>query len=467
MASNETFPQIAYPIRVIIPIVYTLITAFALIGNILNFYSLCVSRDRYGRKSIHVLIWNLIIEGTIWSSIFYIVKMVSYADLGEHFALNNGKWLNDSWCKSELYILRIMDFLLAYTIVFLCFDRCVKRKQCCYGIRRFITGICILVSLWLAVCYALIPILFFNQQLISFNYGSYECMTNETQINELTWLDLQNVQSPIKTIYLLDFIFGNALPIFLMILLLVIRYFIYRKAKKDKYKNNMNTNLTELDINTYKNFDLRTYDDEHPNLIKMVVLYVIIFIICQLPYYIYRLVRIYHPSIYLNLSSMNILYAIDIPLIILRLINRAINPWLSFFLMRSIRDSSRQACTTFWCCGCFPCCPNRWSCLRDCSVYIRNEWYDLTANHQLMREIRPTGNTMKKEFIDPTGKRIRQIYEEYVRYYHRPRTHFSDANPALLFAGKNTLVGNENLSYLSSSNPRSQHSQILEPSTEL
>jgi hypothetical protein len=270
MASTETFPQIAYPIRVIIPVVYTVITAFAFIGNVLNFYSLCVSNDRYGRKSIHVLIWNLIVEGTIWSSIFYIVKMVSFADLGEHFALNNGQWLNDSWCKSEMYILRIMDFLLAYTIVFLCFDRCVKRKTCCYGMRRFITGLCILISLWLAVCYALIPILFFNQQLISLNYGSYECATNETQIDELTWLDLQNIQSPLKTIYLLDFMFGNALPIFLMILFLIIRGFVHRKPKISKYQIDKNTSLTELDINSYKQFDLRHYDDEHPNLTKMV-----------------------------------------------------------------------------------------------------------------------------------------------------------------------------------------------------
>ena len=97
---------------------------------------------------------------------------------------------------------------------------------------------------------------------------------------------------------------------------------------------------------------------------------------------------------------------------------------------------------------------------------LDNEWYDLTANHQTIREIRPTGNTMKKEFIDPTGKRIRQTYEEYVRYFHRPRTNFSDANPALLLAGRNTSAY-ENFSYLTTSNPKIQHSQVIEPSTEL
>ena len=270
MASNETFPQIAYPIRIILPITYTLVSAFVLIGNTLNFYSLCVSTNRYSRKSIHVLILNLIIEGTIWTSIFYIVKMVSYADLGEHFALNNGKWLNDSWCKSEMYILRIMDFILAYTIVFLCLDRCVKRKKCCFGQRRFVTGICILTSLWLAICYALIPVLFFNQKLRSLNYGSYECIYNETQINELDWLDLRNIQLPIKTIYLFDFIFGNALPIFLMILLLIIRFFIYRIPKTNEYQNDRDINFPELNFNEYKQFDSRNYDDEHPNLTKMV-----------------------------------------------------------------------------------------------------------------------------------------------------------------------------------------------------
>jgi hypothetical protein len=264
MASNETFPQIAYPIRVIIPIVYTFIALFAFIGNILNFYSLCVSNDRYGRKSIHVLIWNLIIEGTIWTSIFYIVKMVSYADLSEHFVLN------DSWCKSEMYILRLMDFLLAYTIVFLCIDRCVKRKKCCYGQRRFVSGICILISVWLAICYALIPILFFDQQLQSLNYGSYECIYNQTQINQLNWLDLQQIQTPYRTIYLIDFIFGNGLPIFLMIFFLILRVFIHKKSKTKKYQINGNNNLDEIDVNTYKQLNLQTYDDEHPNLIIMV-----------------------------------------------------------------------------------------------------------------------------------------------------------------------------------------------------
>lgn len=193
-----------------------------------------------------------------------------------------------------------------------------------------------------------------------------------------------------------------------------------------------------------------------------VIVYVIVFIVCQLPYYIYRLVRIYHDNIEENLQTRNLHYAIDIPLISLRLINRAINPWLSYFLVRSIRESSRHGFTSFWCCGCLPCCPNRWSCLRDLFSYLRNEWYDLTASQQMIREIRPTGNTMKKEFVDPTGKRIRQTYEEYVRYYHRPRAHFTDANPALLFAGRNTPAGHENLAY-----SRSQQLNSTQPSTEL
>lgn len=261
MSTNELYPQIAYPIRILIPIVYTIICSFALIGNLLNFYSLCVSSDRYGRKSLHVLIWNLTIEGSLWTSIFFLVKIVSFADLGEHFALNGGQWLNDSWCKAELYLLRSMDFLLAYTIVCLCLDRCVRRKVCCFGFRRFVTGICLVLSLWLAITYALIPILFFDQQLISFQYGSYECLTNETQINQLTWLDLQRIQTPYRTIYLLDFIFGNAFPIFLMISFLILRWFVYRKSTK---------NSSETDLNTYKQLDLSNYDDEHPNLTKMV-----------------------------------------------------------------------------------------------------------------------------------------------------------------------------------------------------
>ena len=269
MESEIIFPEKAYPIRVILPIVYTILTVIALLGNLFNFYALCVSSDRYGRKSIHILIWNLIIESSIWSSIFSIVKLISYADLGEHFAQNNGGWLNNSWCKSELYLLRVMDFLLGYTIVFLCLDRCVKRRKCCYGQRRFVTGICILISLWLTICYALIPILFFDEELISLNYGAYECVYNRTEINQLNWLDLRNVQTPYRTIYLLDFIFGNALPGFLMIFFLILRVVIHRKTKTKKYQIDGNTVIRTIPMDKT---DLKSYNDEHPNLLRMVCL---------------------------------------------------------------------------------------------------------------------------------------------------------------------------------------------------
>lgn len=84
----------------------------------------------------------------------------------------------------------------------------------------------------------------------------------------------------------------------------------------------------------------------------------------------------------------------------------------------------------------------------------------------MVREIRPTGNTMKKEFVDSTGKRIKQTFEEYIRYYQRPRSHFRDANPALLMAGRHRPAGNDNLAYLPSSFSSAINANV-EPSTEL
>ncbi|CAF0989900.1 unnamed protein product [Didymodactylos carnosus] len=444
---DQILPNIGYPIRVIIPIVYFFITIIAVIGNIINFYSLCVNGDRYGRKSLHLLIWNVTVSDGIWVGIFFVVKMVSYANL-------SAGWLNNSWCKAEYYILRSMDFLLAYTIVFMCIDRCVRRKTCWYGIRRFKSGLCIVLALWLAVCYALIPILFFNQELKDLNYGAYECQTNATTLNQLTWLNLQSIQTPTQTIYILDFMFGNGLPVFLMIVFLFLRLICHRKRSS-----------ANMDMDAYKQLNFSLYDDEHPNLSKMVVFYVLIYILCQLPYYIYRLVRIYQPYIDENLKNINIFYAIDIPLIALRLINRAINPWLAFFFMRQLRDSSRHFCS-FWCFGFIPGCPNRWSCLKDCTSCVKDEWHDLTANNQMVREIRPTGNTMKKEYLDENGKRVRQTYEEYVRHYHRPKTHFSDANPALLLGGKSVP---ENFGYTNQaySTTKTYVPHANEPRTEL
>jgi hypothetical protein len=55
-----------------------------------------------------------------------------------------------------------------------------------------------------------------------------------------------------------------------MIFLLILRFFIHRKKKINKYKMDGNVNFDQIDDKTYKQLDLKIYDDEHPNLNIMV-----------------------------------------------------------------------------------------------------------------------------------------------------------------------------------------------------
>ena len=467
MLIHGSLTDIDDSIRMVISIVYLFLALVVLTGNLLNFYSLCVSRDRYARKSLHLLIWNSVVEGTIWTSTSSLIHIVSYTRFNRDFLRKNLPWLLEHGCHLQTYFLRSMDFLLAYTIVCLCLDRCARKGIFCYGLRRFVTGLTISMCIWLIVCYALLPTFFVQFDIKALSYGTFECVYNESYINhQLPWLSFGQTQTPVRTIHLLDFIFGNGLPIVLMLSLLALRWYLYRRQAQTSFQPDQIKYLDGSNWNLHPSVDSRRSENEDPNLIAMVcclrfilesvqhlafpsihfqvVLYVVTYVVCQLPYNVYRLIRIYYPQIESTLLPGNILFAIDYLLLVLRSINRAINPWLSFFFMPSIRESSWRAYSSFWCCGCFPFCPNRWSCLRECPSCFRHQWHILTSQQEMIREIQSTGNRMNKEFTDQNGKRRRYIYDEYIRYHHRPaRARFVDINPALFVSQRNIPTANQ------------------------
>ena len=84
--------------------------------------------------------------------------------------------------------------------------------------------------------------------------------------------------------------------------------------------------------------------------------YALVFMLCQLPYEIYRCILLWNTSIETDISytSRNYDFAIEIPLLILKLLNRCLNPF--FFICLADVGALRRGCCRLWCIPCIPGC---------------------------------------------------------------------------------------------------------------
>lgn len=134
MANSDLNSDSGYALRVIIPVIYILIGIISVIGNLVVLQIICANRFRH--KSLHVLICSLVVESIFFSIIFLIIRTVSYAHLHVDWFMNP-----EGWCKAEMYLLRLFDFVLAYTIVMMCIDRLIKERGWCNCTRSLRTGL--------------------------------------------------------------------------------------------------------------------------------------------------------------------------------------------------------------------------------------------------------------------------------------------------------------------------------------
>jgi len=275
--------------------------------------------------------------------------------------------------------LRIFDFVLAYSIVFVCLDRAVNINSCWFGVRKFRSGISIVISIWVASAYVLIPILLFQQKLQLESYGGYLCVSTDDSVT-LFWLGTY----PRRILDFIDIVFRTLFPTFLMILLLIIgtcNLNDLSNSRGDKNRSNLslltdNTNTTRINdsnLNGVNNSSSLIKDNQgkivaissnlegdvsmHPKrLLSMAFAYSLVFMLCQLPYEIYRCVLLWNISIETDISytNQNYDFAVEIPLLLLKLLNRCINPFL--FICFADVASYRNGCCRLWCLPCLPGC---------------------------------------------------------------------------------------------------------------
>lgn len=445
MSSLNTNPQISQSLRVVLPIIYSIVAIIALIGIFIVLQIICANRFRH--KALHLLIASLLIADLFFLIIFTIIRSVSYGYLSVGWFINPTEW-----CKAEMYLLRLFEFVLAYSIVFMCLDRAVRPGSCWFGVRKLRSGISIVVSIWIASAYILIPILLFKQTLFSQNFGGYLCYSTDASV-PLFWLGA----FPRRILDFIDIIFRVFLPILLMIILLVFGFInlrqtrnanalIYQKQYENMQKyqmqlqerqqkqmsmstantigtpipivfettsNNIGTNVNN-NANNNNNYNSAasnpssaassiTQQQQQPmvnyvtsttslkpsaappplkpksdlsasqsRLFFMVFGYALIFALCQLPFEIYRCVMLWNSGLENYLWTQSLDFAIEIPLLLLKLINRCINPFL-FICLADTDRLARRSCR-LWCLPCLPCCIGCNECwCKDCSKSMRYE----------------------------------------------------------------------------------------------
>lgn len=110
--------ELTTALSIILPVIYSMIAIIGIIGNIVVFQSICANRFRH--KSIHLLVLSVMLSDFCFIFIFTIERAVSYGYLSTRWIASPGQW-----CKAEMYLLRTFDFVLAYSVVFMCLDRAV------------------------------------------------------------------------------------------------------------------------------------------------------------------------------------------------------------------------------------------------------------------------------------------------------------------------------------------------------
>jgi hypothetical protein len=398
--------ELSTALSVILPVIYSLIALIGISGNLVLLQSICANRFRH--KSIHLLILSILVSDLCFIIIFTIVHAVSYGYLSTGWFTSPG-----DWCKAELYLLHIFDFALAYSIVFMCLDRAVGVDSCWSGVRKFRSGISIVISVWVASAYVLIPILLFKQTVYTESYGGYFCVSTDQSV-PLYWLGT----FPRRVLDFIDIVFRTFLPICFMFVLLLaasVNMCVWNSRRlgydqpprinsKTAHRNNINANSAVVLNSAYLNSmeDERTVRYYHNRLYSMVLSYALIFAFCQLPYEIYRAILLCDIDLESYLWRQNLDFSIEIPLLLLKLINRCINPFL-YICLGDVFGFSRRCCR-LWCCPCLPGCIG----CRKCWCYDCYETVKYETSYCLGK--RAYGNANENEYV-PTGLQTVSTYQ--------------------------------------------------------
>jgi allatostatin receptor len=296
-------------VRVIIPIIFGLIVALGLLGNLLVIVVIIMNQQM--RSTTNILILNLAI-----ADLCFIVFCVPFTATG--YALP--KWpFGVVWCKIVQYLIYVCAYASVYTLVVMSLDRylAVVHPISSMSVRNQANTVRILIILWVVILVAHIPLLLDFEVVSYVYYGEFR----STCINKYSATANSKM---LKLFFGSFFFFGYVLPLSLICVLygFMLKRLLYgvvpggsQRAESIRSKKRVT---------------------------KMVVIVVAIFALCWLPIQVVFMCQNFG-----DFSEEVMYIAIQMMANCLAYMNSCVNPILYAFLSDNFRRSFRK----LLCCG--------------------------------------------------------------------------------------------------------------------
>ncbi|KAL3887975.1 hypothetical protein ACJMK2_000360 [Sinanodonta woodiana] len=289
--------------RIIIPVLYGLITIFGLLGNILTIAVVLLHKANKGITKYFIL--NLAI-----ADLLYVIVCVPFQAI---YAVLHSSPFGDSWCRIHTYLEYVCFFASMYILVLVSVDRYIALVHPIRALmlRTKRNGYIALIALWSLVILGNIPFIFIAKEV---NINP-EFIEEQQMVCEIHFKD--DTVAPICL-----FLFSYMLP---MILLCGLYGHILKVSLTGKSPSGEN-NGDHIRLHARK------------RVTKMVLLVVTVFAVCWMPLQVIMLYTHISKGQHSTVAFASIIYAAQC----LAYMNSCINPILYTFYTHTFRNSIKN-----------------------------------------------------------------------------------------------------------------------------
>ncbi|KAL3887974.1 hypothetical protein ACJMK2_000359 [Sinanodonta woodiana] len=302
LLGNEDILTFISLTRIIIPVLYGLITIFGLLGNILTIAGILLHKSNRGITKY--LILNLAV-----ADLLYVMFCVPFKAI---YAVLHSWPLGDSWCRIHTYLEYVCYFASMYILVLVSLDRYIALVHPIRAIplRTKRNGCIALIALWSLLILGNIPFIFIATE-VNINSGSVE----ERMVCTLNFKN-----GTVAAICL--FMFAYMLPMIVLCVLYGHMLKVFLTEKSSTGQNNGN--------------QIRLHANK--SVTKMVLLVVTVFAVCWMPLQVIILYTHISKGQHSTVTFASISYAANC----LAYMNSCINPILYTFYTHVFRNSIKR-----------------------------------------------------------------------------------------------------------------------------
>ncbi len=298
---NLTFEAV---VKVVVPIIFSLIAILGLVGNLLVI--IVVSFNNQMRNTTNLLILNLAI-----ADLFFIIICVPFTAM----VYSMSQWpFGSVWCKIYQYLLNVTAYSSVYTLVLMSLDRylAVVHPISSMTIRNDRNAYILILLSWFIICFSNIPV------ILQYEAYIYTWAGEERSTCLSIWM-LQDNPKQGRIFYGCFFAFGYLMPLGLVCLL-------YGAMLKRLLHGVVPRGCQSGEASRSKR-----------RVTRMIVIVVVLFAICWLPFQVIFMIQFFG-----SYPDSPIFMGIKIASNCIAYMNSCVNPILYAFLSENFRKGFRK-----------------------------------------------------------------------------------------------------------------------------